>query len=143
MSSSSTITMLFTDLVGSTELAGRVGEQRSDVIRRDQFSTFRAVIAAFGGTEIKSLGDGLMVAFTSTVGALGCSVAMQRCVDQTSQHGDVSLAIRVGISVGEATSEDGDWFGVPVVEAARLCAAAQGGQILAADLVRRLAGDRA
>ena len=135
--------MLFTDLVGSTELAGRVGEERSDVIRRDQFSTFRAVIAAFGGTEIKSLGDGLMVAFTSTVGALGCSVAMQRCVDQTSQHGDVSLAIRVGISVGEATSEDGDWFGVPVVEAARLCAAAQGGQILAADLVRRLAGDRA
>jgi class 3 adenylate cyclase/tetratricopeptide (TPR) repeat protein len=143
MSSSSTITILFTDLVGSTELTVRVGAERFDAIRRDQFGTFRAVIAAFEGNEIKTLGDGVMAAFTSTVGALGCAVAMQRCVDQANRRSDIALAIRVGVSVGEATTEDGDWFGVPVVEAARLCSAAGGGQILVTDLVRRLAGDRA
>src|SRR5262249_43395791 len=64
-------------------------------------------------------------------------------VDQANRRSDIALAIRVGVSVGEATTEDGDWFGIPVIEAARLCSTAEGGQILVTDLVRRLAGDRA
>jgi class 3 adenylate cyclase len=142
MTTSGTVTIMFTDLVGSSELIAGLGEDRANAIRREHFDTLRAVIAAFEGTEIKSLGDGLMVAFNSTVKAVGCAAAAQRCVDHANQTADVPLGLRVGVSVGEATFEAGDWFGSPVVEAARLCGVAQGGQILVADLVRMLAGDR-
>ena len=144
MSSSSTITILFTDLVGSTELTGRVGEERSDAIRRDQFGTFRAVIAAFEGKEIKNLGDGVdgrLHEHGGCVGVRGGDAAMRR-------SGEPAQRRRVGYPGRDQCrarrrAEDGDWFGTPVVEAARLCSAAQGGQILVTDLVRRLAGDRA
>ena len=69
---------------------------------------------------------------------------MQQGVDLHNRRSDgVRLAMRVGISAGDATFEDGDWFGTPVVEASRLCTAAEGGQILVTDIVRVLAGSRA
>ena len=75
--------------------------------------------------------------------ALACGVAMHRAIDRLGRRNPVlRLAIRVGISVGEATTEDNDWFGTPVVEAARLCAAGQSGQIMATDVVRALVGSR-
>jgi hypothetical protein len=75
--------------------------------------------------------------------AIAGAVAMQQAVAGHNRRLDGSpLAMRVGLSAGDATFEDGDWFGRPVVEASRLCAAAEGGQILAADLVRVLAGNR-
>ena len=65
---------------------------------------------------------------------------MQRAVDRANADASVDLSIKIGISVGDVTEDDGDWFGMPVNEAARLCAAADGGQILASDVVRLLAG---
>jgi class 3 adenylate cyclase/tetratricopeptide (TPR) repeat protein/DNA polymerase III delta prime subunit len=136
-----TVTLLFSDLVASTELLSRVGEAAAEELRREHFALLRAVIAETGGREVKNLGDGLMVAFDGVSAALSCGVAMQQAI--TARPPSVEpLAIRIGISVGEAESEDGDYFGLPVVEAARLCAAAGGGEVLCSEMVRMLARSR-
>ncbi len=136
------ITVLFTDLVGSTELSSSMSPEASDEVRRGHFSILRQAIAETGGTEIKNLGDGVMVVFPTASAALSCAVAMQQGVDRDNRHLDQPLGLRVGLSGGEATKEADDYFGDPVIEAARLCAKADGGQILAADLVRANAGRR-
>ena len=71
------------------------------------------------------------------------AVGMQQAIEHHNRSGGPPLGVRIGISTGEATEEDGDYFGDPVVEAARLCAAADGGQILAAELVRLMVGRHA
>ncbi len=136
------ITVLFTDLVGSTELASEVGDAAADGLRREHFASLREAVVATGGTEVKTIGDALMVSYPGAADALAGAVAMQRAVDRHNRRIDRRLEMRIGISVGDATFEDGDWFGTPVVEASRLCAAADGSQILVSDLVRALAGSR-
>jgi class 3 adenylate cyclase/tetratricopeptide (TPR) repeat protein len=137
------ITILFTDLVGSTELASDMGDAAADELRREHFASLREAVAATGGTEVKTIGDALMVSYPGAADALAGAVAMQRAVDRHNRRIDGRrLQMRVGVSVGDATFEDGDWFGTPVVEASRLCAAATADQILVADLVRALAGSR-
>jgi class 3 adenylate cyclase/tetratricopeptide (TPR) repeat protein len=136
------ITVLFTDLVGSTELSASLSPEASDDVRRRHFSALRQAIATSGGTEVKNLGDGLMVVFPVASAALVCAVAMQQAVYRDNAKAERSLGLRVALSAGEATKEDGDYFGEPVVEAARLCARAEGGQILIADVVRASAGRR-
>ncbi|MDP9071846.1 MAG: AAA family ATPase [Actinomycetota bacterium] len=142
MTESATVTVLFTDLVNSTKLLTELGERAQDV-RRKYFAALRRAAAAHEGTEVKSLGEGLMICFSSTVAAVSCAVAIQQAIHRlNSRDPDVSLAVRVGVSVGEATREGEDWFGTPVVEASRLCAAARGGQILVSEMVRALVGRR-
>jgi class 3 adenylate cyclase len=137
------VAILFTDLVGSTELATLQGDAAADALRRDHFSALREALASTGGTEIKTIGDSLMASFAGASDALAGAVAMQRAVERHNRRlSDGRLEMRVGVSVGDASSEDGDWFGTPVVEASRLCSAAKGGQILVSDLVRALAGSR-
>ena len=137
------VAVLFTDLVGSSELATRHGDAAADVLRRDHFSALREALASTGGTEVKTIGDSLMASFAGASDALAGAVAMQRAVERHNRRvKDGRLEMRVGVSVGDATYEDGDWFGTPVVEASRLCGAATGGQILVSDLVRALAGSR-
>ena len=138
-----TVTLLFTDLVGSTALASRVGDVELDGILRAHFATLRAAVASTGGDEVKNLGDGLLVAYRSASDAVEGAVAMQRAVDRANTDAKVALSMKVGMSVGDVTEVDGDWFGMPVNEASRLCATADGGQILASDVVRLLAGSRA
>lgn len=137
------VTILFTDLVGSTELASELGDVAADELRRDHFAHLREAIAATGGTEVKTIGDAVMVSYKGAADALAGSVAMQRAVERHNRGLDGRrLEMRVGVSAGDATLEDGDWFGTPVVEASRLCNEATGGQILVSDLVRALAGSR-
>src|SRR3954468_14031514 len=131
-----TITALFTDVVGSTELLGSLGPEAADQLRHRHFADMRGALAVHRGREVKTLGDGFMAVFDSATDALSCAVTMQRA---TRRHGG-PLRIRVGVSVGEAVEEDNDFFGVPVIQASRLCGAAEGDQILAADIVRLLAG---
>ena len=131
-----TITLLFCDLVGSTALLTRLGDEKGNEVRRDHLAALRDALGRHGGTEVKSLGDGLMVAFSSAADAVAAAVAMQRSIARLGRRdSSVSLALRVGVSIGESTQEDDDWFGTPVVEAARLCAAAEPGQILVNELV--------
>jgi class 3 adenylate cyclase len=136
------VAILFTDIVGSTELSQRLSAQAADEVRREHFSALRQAIAETGGIEVKSLGDGLMVAFPVASAALSCAVAMQQAVARDNIRMGHHLQLRVGLSAGEVTREADDYFGDPVIEAARLCARANGDQILVANLVRAMAGRR-
>jgi class 3 adenylate cyclase/tetratricopeptide (TPR) repeat protein len=140
-----TFTILFSDLVGSTELLQRLGDEAADVARRTHFNLLRKAVTALGGHEVKSLGDGLMVVFASAVDALDCAIAMQQSVhrhNQQEQQPERRLEVRIGLDVGEPIQDEGDYLGTPVVIAKRLCDKAQGGQILGSELVRRLVGSR-
>jgi class 3 adenylate cyclase/tetratricopeptide (TPR) repeat protein len=136
-----TVTVLFTDLVGSTELLSRFGDAVADELRREHFSLLRAVVAEAGGHEIKSTGDGLMVVFSGVGAGLACAVGMQQAI-AARPASTAPLTMRVGLAVGEAAEEDGDWYGRSVVEAARLCALCEGGTILTTDMVRLLSRSR-
>jgi class 3 adenylate cyclase/tetratricopeptide (TPR) repeat protein len=143
VSDSSTVTLLFTDLVGSTELLRKLGEEDAERLRRTHFGLLRDAICASGGHEVKNLGDGLMVVFPSARDAVGCAAAMQQAVEHHNRlEGQTALAVRVGVEVGEPVREEDDYFGTPVVVAKRLCDAAAGGQVLVSDLVRQLVGTR-
>ena len=120
-----------------------MGDAAADDLRHEVFDALRAEIVAYRGTEVKNLGDGLMVSFASNADAVRAARGMQQKIDVLGRTRQLPLSLRVGISVGEATFEDNDWFGTPVVEASRLCSAATAGQILVADVVRVLLGSRA
>ena len=137
-----TVTLMFTDLVGSTELLSRLGEEDAELLRRDHFALLRDALVTHNGREVKNVGDGLMIAFDSVSGALACAVTMQQSIERRNRAAVVPLAVRIGISHGDCDVEDGDYFGVPVVEAARLCARAGGDEILVTDVVRWVAGSR-
>ena len=137
------VTLLFTDLVGSTELLGQLGDDEAERLRRVHFGLLRDVAEAYGGEEVKNLGDGLMVAFASAVNAVSCAIGIQQAVHRhNARQGDERLQVRVGLNVGEPIRDEGDYFGTPVVVAKRLCDKADGGQILASELVRALVGSR-
>jgi DNA-binding SARP family transcriptional activator/class 3 adenylate cyclase len=143
-----TWTVLFTDQVGSTEMRVRVGEEAFDGIRGDLDARVAAALTAHGVVVTKPTGDGVMGGFTSTVAALRCAVAIQQAVaerNRTATQGVVGaerVALRVGISVGDAVVESGDLQGTAVVEAARLCAAASGGMILCSEAARVVSANR-
>ena len=135
-----TVSVLITDLVGSTDVASRVGPIAADELRKDHFAQLREAIDACNGDEVKTTGDGLMVVFRAAVNAVGCAVSMQQSVERRNRDAAEPLAIRIGVALGDATFEQADYFGMPVVEAVRLCSQADGGQILTTELVRIVGG---
>jgi class 3 adenylate cyclase len=143
-----TASVLFVDVVGSTALRARLGEERADAHARDLESRIGAVVGDHHGQVVKGLGDGVLAVFDSAVDAVGAAVDIQqqaelaeRGSDDTGDPDD-AVRLRVGLSVGDVSFEGGDVLGTPVVEASRLCGSAQPGQILAADLVRALSRGR-
>ena len=142
MASPVTVSTLFTDLVDSTAAAARLGPDATEARRREHYALLRAATDACGGTEVKSTGDGLMVVFPSASAAVDCAVAMQQALERHNRDAPEPLRVRIGVSVGEAEPAEDDYYGQSVVEAARLCASADGGQILAAEVVRALGGGR-
>ena len=137
-----TVTVLFTDLVESTALMSRVGEAAAEELRREHFALLREAFERVGGDEVKNLGDGLMVVFPRAADAVAGAVAAQQAFELRNRRAVEPMSIRVGVAVGDADVDDGDYFGVPVVQAARLCAAAAGDEILISEMVRVLAGVR-
>lgn len=143
MTCSVTATFVFTDLVDSTVTATRLGPEAAEELRQTHFRLLRGAVTASGGTEVKNLGDGLMVMYSSPSRALAGATGMQQAIEHHNRSAGEPLAVRIGISVGEATEEDGDYFGDPVVEASRLCGVAGGGQILATETLRLMVGRHA
>jgi DNA-binding SARP family transcriptional activator/class 3 adenylate cyclase len=137
-----TVTLLFTDQVGSTEALQRLGDEEGERLRRAHFGLLREAAGLHGGEEVKNLGDGLMVAFVSAVDALACAITIQQAVHRANASGELEFAVRIGLNVGEPIRDEGDYFGTPVVIAKRLCDAGAPGQILASELVRALIGTR-
>jgi class 3 adenylate cyclase len=138
----STAIVLFTDLVASTDLRGRLGEEVADDLRRNHDRLVKAAIEAHRGRLVKNLGDGAMAAFSGAADAVAAAVGIQQALERQNRSGGsaAALAIRIGLSAGDVAVEEGDCFGTPVIEAARLCAAAEGGQVLVTEVVRLLAG---
>jgi len=133
-------TILLTDLVGSTRLATSVGPVRADELREEHFALLRDAVGASEGKEVKNTGDGLMFAFPSASAAVRCAVAMQQLFDRRFRNAEQGLHIRIGLGAGESTVKDGDYFGMPSIEAARLCAQAPSDGILISGLAKTLAG---
>lgn len=140
----STATVLFSDVVGSTEQRVALGDVRADALRRRHDEALTEVVDRHGGTVVKSLGDGLMATFVGASEGAAAAVDVHREIVRLNRQADDAerLAVRVGLSAGDVSWEDGDCHGTPVVTAARLCAEADGGQILCDDLVRGLARGR-
>ena len=106
-STSETVTILFTDLVGSTEISGALGEEKSNAHRRLHFRLLREAIRDYRGHEVKSLGDGVMVVFPSAAEAVYCAVAMQKAAEKHNAGAEIAcLDIRIGIHTGEPIHED-------------------------------------
>lgn len=132
------MTLLFTDLAGSSALLQRLGDDAGEELRRQHFAALREALAGAGGEEVKNLGDGLMAVFESAAAAARCAIAMQRAIEAHGRAAGAPLGVRVGLHVGEPARDEGDYFGAAVVVAKRLCDAASPGQILVSDLVRGL-----
>jgi class 3 adenylate cyclase/tetratricopeptide (TPR) repeat protein len=143
VASTVTASYLFCDLVDSTRFATSVGEELADELRHEHLASLREAVVATGGHEVKNTGDGLMVVFSSAVNALRCAVRMQRAIAHCSARTGYPIALRAGASIGEAEqTDDDDFYGFPVIEAARLCAAADADQILISEVLRTIVGSR-
>ncbi len=142
MSSVAAVSVMFTDLVDSTAILSKLGPDGGEALRRTHFGLLRDVVVRTEGVEVKNLGDGLMVVFHSPSAALRCAGAMQRALQAHNRDATEPLNVRIGVSHGEAELAEGDYFGAPVVEAARLCGRAGGGQVLTTGLVRTLVEQR-
>ena len=139
MGSTQTVSVVFTDLVGSTGLASTIGPARWAPLLRRHIDDLGAAVAQHGGALVKSEGDGVMAVFHSTRGAVSCAVAMQQGVDLQNRDAEIRLGMRVGVAVGEAEPHEGDWYGRPAIEAKRLCDLAGEGHVLVTDAVRLIA----
>ncbi|MCH7580774.1 MAG: adenylate/guanylate cyclase domain-containing protein [Chloroflexi bacterium] len=146
--SSDVLTILFTDMEGSTTLADRLGDDAAQDVRRAHNEIVRAALSANAGTEIKHTGDGIMASFATASSALDSAIAIQRGVAAHKQANPESpLAVYVGLNAGEPIAEGDpegriDLFGTSVNLAARICDHAEAGQILAANVVRELAAGK-
>lgn len=139
-----TVTILFTDIEGSTAMTERLGDQRWLEILRTHNAIIRKQVAAHRGFEVKSQGDGFMLAFQSARRALQCAIDIQRAFAQQNQAAEETMRVRIGLHTGEAIKEADDFFGKNVILAARIASQAQGGQILVSSLLKELtesAGD--
>jgi class 3 adenylate cyclase/pimeloyl-ACP methyl ester carboxylesterase len=136
-----TITVLFCDLVASTARLHVLGDDAADEFRRGFFEALALAATVTHGDVVKTTGDGMMVVFRdSAVDAVTCAAQMHAGVE--ALRADPPARLRVGVSAGEAAHDNDDWFGAPVVEAARLCARAETAQTLVSDVVRALVGSR-
>lgn len=130
------ITLLFSDIEGSTAMMEKVGEQRSLELMRDHTSLVRQLVESFGGSVVKSLGDGFMVSFPSAHAGVHCAIEMQRSLGDQSVPDVGSLRIRIGLHSGYLIANAEDFFGRNVVLAARIADRATGGEILVSSAVK-------
>jgi class 3 adenylate cyclase len=130
-----TVTLLFTDITGSTSLARRRGDEHAQAVRQAHNAIVRLALREHDGAEVKHTGDGIMASFFSAAGAVRCACAIQRAV---AERGDPDLQVHIGLNAGEPIAEEGDLFGAAVDFAARICHAAEPGEVLCSDVVRQL-----
>jgi class 3 adenylate cyclase len=132
------VSILFTDVEGSTALTQRLGDAKTRDLLRQHERIVREALKAHGGSELKTTGDGFMASFSSATRALESAIAMQRAFAARNESAEEPILVRVGLNAGEPIAEDEDLFGTAVIAAARIAAQARGGEILASDVVRQL-----
>ncbi|MGI8927304.1 MAG: ATP-binding protein [Tepidiformaceae bacterium] len=137
-----TVTIVFTDAVGSTALTNRLGDERGRTLMREVDELVRAQIAHHRGVEVKGLGDGQMVAFTSARRAVLCAVDIQKALERwrRADAARTDLALRIGLHTGEVIREQEDLFGAAVNFAARVSSQAGAGEVLLSETTKSLLG---
>ncbi len=128
-------TILFTDLVGHTEMMRRLGDDGGRAVLREHERITRELLKQHGGAEVKTMGDGFMASFSSVTKAMDCAIALQRAF---AAHEGEPLHVRVGLNAGEPIEEDGDLFGSTVIMASRIAAKVDAGEILIPEPLRHL-----
>jgi len=140
-----TVTLLFTDIEGSTQMAEQLGDLRWLALLREHNAIVREQIAQYGGFEVKTIGDAFMVAFGSARRALLCAIGIQQGISRYgADHREQAMRVRIGLHAGEPVREGNDFHGRSVVFASRITGEASGGEILVSALLRELtesAGD--
>jgi class 3 adenylate cyclase len=125
-------TVLFTDIVGSTERAGRLGDRRWRELLDVHDEVARRLVGDGGGQLIKTTGDGILATFDGPGRAIRCAAALR------DELANIGLQLRAGVHVGEVELRDGDVGGMAVHIAARVMAVARPGEVLASRTVRDL-----
>jgi class 3 adenylate cyclase len=152
MAPDGTVAILFSDIEDSTVLTERLGDERWLQLLREHNAIFREQVSRHDGYEVKSQGDGFMLAFPDPCEALECAIDVQRAFaerDRVMRGSSASeaeeepvlsepLRVRMGLHTGEVISEEGDYFGKNVILAARIAAQALGGEILVSEELRQV-----
>jgi class 3 adenylate cyclase len=131
-------TILFTDIVGHTEMMQRLGDAKGRDVLREHERITRDLLKQHGGAEVKTMGDGFMASFASVTKAMDCAIALQRAFAAHTDSMPEPLHVRVGLNAGEPIEEDGDLFGSTVIMASRIAANAGTGEILIPEPLRHL-----
>jgi class 3 adenylate cyclase len=130
-----TVTIVFSDIESSTEMATRLGDAAWIALLNTHNSIIRRSLERWRGTEVKNQGDGFMLTFPSARRALCCMAEIQQDLTAFDRdHPDQSIRIRVGVHTGEVVVDDGDIFGKHVIIASRVANLAVGGEILASSI---------
>ncbi len=133
-----TVTLLFSDVEGSTRLLQRIGADRYKDVLSEHHQLLREAVATSGGHEVDVQGEGFLFAFSRPSDALTAAVLAQRALEKHRWPDDVELRVRMGIHTGEPTTAATGYVGLDVHRGARICAAAHGGQVLVSQTTRNL-----
>jgi class 3 adenylate cyclase len=128
--------VMFTDIVGSTAMTARLGDERSVEMVRAHDAIVRRALKDFDGHEVKHTGDGIMASFVDAGGAVKCARSIQSSLEVFNMASAEPLSLRIGMDAGEPVADSDDLFGGTVQMAARLCAAADPDSIFITDAVR-------
>lgn len=132
------VTLLFSDIEGSTEKTEKLGDRRWLEVLTEHNAIVREQLAAHGGFEVKADGDGFMLAFQSARSAIQCAIETQRAFATRNESSAEPFRVRMGLHTGEVIKVGDDFFGKHVILAARVAAAARGGEILVSALLKDL-----
>jgi class 3 adenylate cyclase len=133
------VTILFTDITGSTPMTQRLGDARAQEVVRAHNVIVRQALRSHGGRDIKHTGDGIMGSFASATRAVECAIEIQRAVAaRAGDEPDALLQVKIALNAGEPVAEEGDLYGASVQLAARVRDLAAPGQILVTEVVRGL-----
>jgi class 3 adenylate cyclase len=133
-----TVTLMFSDIEDSTVITERLGDQAWHEVLRWHDALIREQIRAYGGFEVKTIGDAFMVAFQSAKKGLECAIAIQRAFGEHNGAEGERVKVRIGLHAGEAIKDGDDFYGKNVILASRVAGQAKGGEILVSSLVRQL-----
>ena len=132
-------TILFTDIVESTNMTQQMGDEAAMELVDLHDSIVRGALKDLGGREVKHLGDGIMASFVSAASAVKCATRVQNEIAKhIKANADRPMRLRVGIAAGEPVERHNDLFGVTVQLASRLCSHAQAEQIVVSNVVAEL-----
>ncbi|MBC7951693.1 MAG: adenylate/guanylate cyclase domain-containing protein [Rhodospirillaceae bacterium] len=133
------VTVMFTDMVGSTDMTQARGDAAAQEVVRRHNGIVRGALAQYSGKEIKHTGDGIMASFGTAAAAVEATISIQRQVAQINQRmPNLGLSLRIGLNAGEPIEEEDDLFGSTVQLAARVCAATEADQTLCTGVVKDL-----